>query len=240
MSTPATSPSPAGDGHKVVPVDATNASFEDKLQAFWERNRGTVTAVLVVIVLAILAKGGWDYVAEQHEQSVREAFAASTTPDQLKDFAASHADHPLAAVALLKLADDAYAAGKYDEAAAGYQKVLSGLKDNALTSRVRFGLAMAKLLGGHAAEAETAFNAIASDTNESKSMRAEAAYELAAMASSANNVADVKKYTEQVMAIDPSGLWTPRAMALRQRYPAEAMTAPATGPAIKLDAPVSK
>jgi hypothetical protein len=29
-------------------------------------------------------------------------------------------------------------------------------------------------------------------------------------------------------------------MALRQRYPAEAMTAPATGPAIKLDAPVSK
>lgn len=240
MSTPATSSSPAGDGRKVVPVDAANASFEDKLQAFWERNRGTVTAVLVVIVLAIVGKGGWDYLAAQREQGVRGAFAEATTPAQLKDFAASHEGHPLAAVAQLKLADDAYAGGKYDEAAAGYEKALSGLKDTVLASRVRFGLAMAKSLGGHAAEATAVFNAIAADTSESKSLRAEAAYELAAMAAEANNAADVKKYTEQVMAVDPAGIWTGRAMALRQRFPAEAMTAPSSAPAIKLDAPGGK
>jgi hypothetical protein len=52
-----------------------------------------------------------------------------------------------------------------------------------------------------------------------KGVRVEAAYQLASLASEANNGAEVQKYADQLMAIDPASPWTQRALALRAMYP---------------------
>lgn len=238
MSTPATpsAPKPAGDDRKLVSVDESYIapSFEDKLHIFWEKNGKAVLALCAVVLLAIVGKGGWDYLQAQKELDVQKAYASASTSEQLKAFAASHADHALAAVAQLRLADEAYAAGKSADALAGYEKVIATLKTGPLAARAQIGRALAKFQSGKAADAVTDLKQIAGDTAQVKGIRAEAAYHLTGLAADAANGADVAKYSDQLMQIDPAGPWTQRAMMLRATVP----SAPAPAPA-KVEAPAA-
>src|SRR4051812_11804106 len=114
MTTPATpsSPKPAGDDRKLVSVDETYIAptFEDQLNLFWKKYSKAVLAVCVLTVVAILAKGGYEYMQGQKEVEIERAYAAATTPEQLKSFAAANPGHSLAGIAQLRLADDAYTA----------------------------------------------------------------------------------------------------------------------------------
>lgn len=223
MTTPATpsQPTPAGDDRNLVAVDANYIapSLEDKLQGFWKKN-GTAVIVLCVLVLAgIVAKGGWDYMAEQKEADVQKDYAAATTPEKLKAFAAAHIGHSLGAVAQLRLADDAYAAGKAADAITGYEQVVATLKTGPLATRARLGAAMAKISAGKTTEGEAALKSLASDAAQAKGVRVEAAYQLASLAAEAGRADDVKKYSDQVAQIDPASPWTQRAMGLRASLP---------------------
>src|SRR5688572_27868877 len=160
-ATPST-PSPAGDDRNLVAVDATTAlTFEDKLHLFWKEHRSLVLGLCVAVLLAILAKGGWDYLARKKELEVEKAYAAATTSEQLKSFSAGHPSHPLAGIAQLRIADEAYAAGKSADAIAGYEKAITILKAGPLASRARLGRALSKVQAGKAAEAITDLKQIA-------------------------------------------------------------------------------
>ena len=238
MTTPATptDPTPAGDDRKFVAVDDTYIapSFEEQLQAFWKRNSTVVIGVCVVILLGIVAKGGWDYVAGQKEEGVKQEYAAATaTPEKLKAFAAAHPGHVLAGVAQLTLADQAYAAGKPAEALAGYEAAVAALKSGPFAARAQLGLAIVKLQSGKVAEGETALKAIAADMAQLKGLRAEASYQLASLALEAGKPDDVKKFTDQLMQIDPASSWAQRAMMLRAKLPADA-------PAVQVGMPTAK
>lgn len=228
MIKPATpsAPTPAGDDRNLIPVDSTYAgpSFEDKLRAFWARNSTAVIAMCVLIFVGILAKGGWDYFAEQKEEGVKKEFTAATaTPEKLKAFAAAHRGHVLTGVAQLTLADQAYVAGKTVDAVAGYEAAVTLLKNGPLAGRAQLGLAMARLQSGKVAEGETALKALANDAGQLKGVRAEAAYQLTSLAADAGRADDVKKFADQLTQIDPSSPWMQRAMMLRAKQP----TAPA-------------
>ncbi len=233
MTTPATpsAPQSSGDDRKLVAVDATYLapSFEDKLHIFWAKNGTVVLALCGLVAVGILAKGGWDYVQAQKELDVQKAYATSTTSDQLKSFAAAHADHSLAGIAQLRLADEAYTAGKSADALAGYDKVVAVLKSGPLVARAQLGGALAKVQAGKAAEATTDLKKLVADTAQPKGARAEAAYHLTSLAAEAVNAADVQKYSDQLMQLDPSGPWMQRALMLRASVPAApaAVTAPA-------------
>jgi hypothetical protein len=244
MPTPATPSNsrPTGDDRNLVPVDATTAvTFEDKLNLFWGKYRGAVFGAIVVVFVVILGKAGWDYLARQREADVGKAYAAATTNDQLKAFAAANSGHTLAGIAQLRMADDAFAAGKGADALAGYEKAIATLKDGPLVARAQLGRTLAKLQTGKAAEATTELQKFADDTNQYKGLRAEAVYHLATLAMEAGNGADVQKYSEQLMKIDPQSPWTQRAMGIRASMPVTAPTpAPtATAPAGKKDEPSS-
>ncbi len=246
MTTPATpsAPKPAGDDRKLVSVDETYIapSFEDKLHLFWEKNGTAVLALCGLIAVGILAKGGWDYVQKGKEQDIQKAYAAATTSDQLKAFASANADHALAGIAQLRLADEAYAAGKSADAIAGYDKAFATIKTGPLAARAQLGRALAKVQSGKAAEATTELKALVTDAAQFKGLRAEAAYHLTSLAAEAANGADVQKYSDQLMQLDPSGPWTQRALMLRATVPAPAAAlapaktdaAPAGGVQIKL------
>jgi hypothetical protein len=176
-------------------------------------------ALVGLVLVGIIAKGGWDYLGRQKELDVEKDYAAATTPEARKAFIAAHPDHSLSGIAQLRFADEAYAAGKSAEALAGYEKAVTMLKDGPLVARAKLGAAMARILSGKAAEGTTDLKALAGDPNQFKGVRAEAAYQLASLAADAGNGADVQKYADQLMSIDPSSAWAQRAMSLRAMFP---------------------
>lgn len=238
MTTPATpsSPQPAGDDRKLVSVDENYIAptFEDKLHLFW-KNHGTKVLVLcVVVALGIVGWGAYGYMQSQKELEIEKAYSAAKTNDQLKAFAAANPEHSLAGIAYLRMADEAYTAGKGTDAVAAYEKAASILKTGPLVARAKLGGAIAKAQAGKGTEAAADLKAIASDAALSKGVRAEAAYQLASLAAEAGNGADVQKYADQLNQIDPASRWGQRAMMLRASVPAPAAAAPA-----KADAPAT-
>jgi hypothetical protein len=238
MTKPAapSAPKSSGDDRNLVAVDENYVAltFEDRLRIFWQKNGRTVVAFVVVVLLAILARGGWDYLAAQKEQALEREYAAAGTSDQLKAFAAAHAGHELAGIAQLRLADEAYAAGKSADAISGYEATVAVIKTGPLASRARLGLAMAKIQSGKTAEGEATLKQLASDATEAKGIRVEAAYQLASLAAVAGKANDARKYSDQIMQVDPASPWLQRAMMLRASL-APAETAPTgTAPAVKL------
>lgn len=243
MSTPATpsAPQSAGDDRNLVAVDPnyTPVTFEDKLHLTWKKYGNVILALCGLVVLGILGWGGWDYLARQKEVDVESAYAAATTPEQLKAFVAAHPEHALGGLAQLRIADEAYAAGKAAEALAGYEKALTIIKDGPLAARAKLGGAMAKIQAGRATDGAGDLKQLADDANQLKGIRVEAAYQLASLASESGNAADVQKFSDQLMQIDPSSPWTQRGLALRATLPAPASAAPAgnAAPAMQIKLP---
>jgi hypothetical protein len=245
-ATPST-PSPAGDDRNLVSVDATPAvTFEDKLHVFWKKNRNVVIGLCIAVVLVILGRGVWHHFARQKELEIEKAYAAATTGEQWKAFSAAHSGHPLGGIAQLRIADEAYVAGKSADAIAAYDRAIAVLKNGPLASRARLGRAIAKAQAGNAAEASSELKQIADDTNQFKAIRAEAAYHLTGLAVEAGNATEAQKYVDQLNQIDPMGAWAQRASMLRATLPATplpaAVAAPATDlkkdePSVKLNVP---
>lgn len=244
MSTPATpsSPKPAGDDRNLVAVDAaTAATFEDKMQLFWKNNRTMVAGLCGLVLAGIVAKGGWDYMAAQKDIEVGNAYAAAATPEQLKAFAAAHSSHVLGGIAQLRMADDAYGAGKAADAVAGYDKALAVLKDGPLVARAKLGRALAKAQSGKGAEAAAELKQLADDAKQLKAVRSEAAFHLTGLAVEAGNAVDAQKYVDQLNQLDPMGPWSQRAVSLRATLPATpapaAPKADAAAPAVQVKVP---
>jgi len=216
MSTPTNSPAPkSASGAPAAAAGAPAPSFEEQLRTFWEKNSTLVTGFIAAIILAVLGKGAWDYFAAQREHDVQQEYAVASTSAALKTFATAHPDHTLAGVAQLRIADEAYTAGKYADAISGYEQAAASLKTGPLASRARLGLGVSKLLGGHVADGEAALKAIANDPNEIKPYRLEAIYHLATTAAEAGRATELKAYTEQIGSLDATSPWAVQAMKLR-------------------------
>lgn len=252
MSTPEQHPAPA----EGTPAGAADkfAFDETTLHRLWRQYGQTLTIACAAVLLAILAKGGWDYFAAQKEESVQTAYAAANTSDKLKAFAEAHSGHLLAGIARLRLADEAYVAGKGADAVAAYEAAIPQLQDSVLAARARLGLAMARIQAGRTAEGEAALRDIVGQADGAKATRSEAGYHLATLAHAAGRTDDVLKYCDQVMEIDAGSAWAQRAQMLRlqatiastqgKALPAPALApsaAPAAAePAIKLNLPTGK
>ena len=225
MTTPATpsAPKPAGDDRNLVAVDvSTAASFEERLHLFWKNNGNSILTLVGLVLVGIIAKGGLDYFSAQKELGIEKDYAVATTPEQLKAFATSHTGHSLAGIALLRVADDAYAAGKTADALTGYEQALPALKGTPLAARAQLGRALAKIGTGKGAEGTAELKQLADDARLTKGVRAEAMYHLASLANDVSNSADVQKYSEALMRLDPSSPWTQRVLALRASLPTPA------------------
>ena len=210
---PASSPA-SGEEINITP------SFEEKLQIFWENNRRGLLVLCVVVLLAIVARGGWDSLAAQKERGLQKDYAAAVTPDKLKAFASANAGHELAGVAWLQVADAAYAAGKSTEAVTAYRDAHKVLKTGPLGDRASLGLAMAQLQAGQSADGEAGLKQLADSAAVGSGMRVEAAYQLASLAYSAGKADAVKALTDQIMQIDPASPWAQRALSLQMKSPA--------------------
>jgi predicted negative regulator of RcsB-dependent stress response len=228
MITPPSSPDQNAPVH---PVD----SFSENLQIFWLKNQNAILLGCGIVLAGILGRGLYQFYIEQHEASIAKAYAAaSVSTEKLKQFAADHEGHALGGTAFLRVADEAYAAGKYDEAQAAYGKALASFKGSPFGARAQVGAAMSVLLSGKTSEGLAALKKIADDTNQYKGLRTQACYQLASLAAQAGNSDEVKKYTDQLLQIDSTSSWAQFALMLRSKQPAAAAK---SGTGVTLGAP---
>jgi hypothetical protein len=241
-TTPKSAPTKSsGDDRNLVTVDENYLapSFEDRLRIFWEKNSSSVLAACGLVLVVILAKGGYEIYTAQREKAVAAAYAAATTDDQLKSFIAANPAHVLGGLAQLRLADEAYAAGSYADARAAYEKAAGILKSNTFGERARVGAAVSAVQAGASAEGEAALKQLSSDITLTKLVRAEATYHLASLAGAAGNATEAIRLIEQVTVIDPEGPWVDRASMLRATLPKGATVAVAAPAASEVAPAVS-
>jgi hypothetical protein len=225
-------PTPSKPKAPPVPVAGQAAApagpdLDYHLQTFWEKYSTVVLGVCAVVMLAIVAKGGWEYFEAQQEAGIEKEFAADSTPALQKTFIAAHPDHALAGVAELQIADAAYAANQISDALAAYTQAVAVLKTGPFAARASLGLAMSKLESGQADEGETGLRELADDPQGYKPVRTEAAYHLASLAAAAGRSADLQKLSTQLLQIDPDSPWTERVFALQAQQAAAAPGSPA-------------
>jgi TolA-binding protein len=207
-------------GSAPAPEAPVAPNFELTLRKFWEKNAKVVYLASATVIVIILAQGGLKYFRAEKEKEIATAYGNASTSERLKSFAAQHPEHVLGAAALLRLADEAYSAGQYSDAAANYQKAATIFKTGPFGGRALMGVALSKVMSGQASEGETKLKQIADDTNQPKIIRAEAAYHLGALALEAGRTEDATKQLDLVGTLDPTSNWAQRAMMVRATLPA--------------------
>jgi tetratricopeptide (TPR) repeat protein len=215
---------PQTAGSPPAPEVPPGPNFEEKLRLFWEKNSKLVWLAVATVVGVILARGGLEYFRAHKEKEIAASYAAASTSEKLKNFAAQHPDHPLGAAAQLRLADEAYMAGKFTDAAASYQKAAEVFKSGPFGGRAQLGAAISKVQAGQAAEGEAALKKIADDARQPAIVRAEAAYQLGTVARDAGRNEEAAKRFDQVPALSPASSWAQRASMQRATLPVPAST----------------
>lgn len=230
----------AGDDRNLVTIDENYLAptFEDKLLIFWEKNGRAVITVVVLVAVGLVARWGFGVFAESRERAIAAEYAAAKDSAALKAFAESQPTAALSGVAHLRLADEAYAAGRFGDAKAEYEAVAKVLTGNVLGERARLGSAVSQLQSGDTAGGQAALEALANDVSFLSPLRGEAAFHLAILAREAGQVSDAKKWVELTLSADPTGFWAQRAMQLRAGLPADPAPVAEAPAAPAADAPV--
>lgn len=199
-----------------TPLDPQGAPPPDvQLKQTWERYGNLIYLVIGAIALAILAKGGLDYLNAQKEIGIQTEFEQCVSMDSFKAFASNHPGHVLTGVAELTIADNAYSAGKYPEALAQYTAAVADLPAGPAQARAKLGRAMSLEFTGKGADAEASLRQMLNDTSLLKTIRCEAGLHLAGLAAAAGRGNEVQALAEQLMQIDPQSPFSERAFSLR-------------------------
>lgn len=224
-------PNPAkGDERNVVAVDPTTpqATLEERLTVIWAENRTFILTGIVLVIVAIIGRYAWDNHVAAKQREVQAAFGLAETAEAKIAFARDHADSPLAGVALIGAADEAYAKAEYAVAGQRYTQAAAVLKEPLILGRARLGEAVCALQGGSTSKGEELLRALGGDATAPEAIRAEAWYHLASHLRDAGNIAGAREAIAKVSEVSPRGLWTMRAAGLAAKLPPETAAAGAT------------
>jgi hypothetical protein len=227
-SSPAT-PKPAKDDDRnlVAAENAAAPTVEDRLLVFWKNYRSALVWAIGAALLLIVAREGWGLYRDHQDTTARTAFGAAETPEQKAAFAAAHPGHPLAALALLAVADDAFAKDDFATAATRYNEAAAASTEPLLAARARLGEGIATIRAGSGPKGAGILQALAKDAAVSEPLRCEAWLHLAATALAEGDHAEARDALDQLTATSPTGIWTGRADFLRSQLPPEPEPAPA-------------
>lgn len=237
----------AGDDRNIVAVgDQTpGLSLEDHLFLFWTKYKTPVIAASLALIAVVGAKTSYDAYLAAKEQGIRNDFAAIDGVAGYPAFVQANPDHPLAAVAQLRIGDDHFANQKYAEAAAAYEAAAGKLpSSDHVGARARLSAAMALLFAKQTDAGRTKLAALADDAAAPLSFRSQAAYQHAVSLGESGDIAGLQNWIEKLNTIDPDGAWSQRAQNLKrvatapgattkvEVTPAPAVAAPAAPAAI--------
>jgi len=192
-------------------------SFEQTLSGFWAKNRKLVFLLCAVVVVVIVAREVSVLSAAQSRERLAQSYAeAAATPEGFRRFAQDNAGLQLGGVAWLQIADTAYEADQFSEAANAYEQSLKGLASGtALANRAALGFAVSQLKSGAETQGKAGLAALADNAGVSVAVRAEAAYHLALFAHVAGEQEVFAQRAAQLAQVDPMSLWNQRLLSLQ-------------------------
>ena len=240
MPTPSPSdPNPPGkDVHLADPKAMPAApNTEENFRKFWEKNARTVYAGCAVLLLTIVGKAAYNSYAEHRREVLAAEYKVAEKSNKLPAFITEHPGEPLAGLAELNLADQAYKAGKYADAASGYQRSADILKTGPLAGRALVGAATCNIFLNKTDLAVEKLKQVANDVNQLKGIRSEAAFKVASLAATASKNDEAVKYLDLTNTIDPSSSWAQQGLLLRSTLPPSAAKPEATTPTISIKPP---
>jgi hypothetical protein len=205
---------PSDDDRNLVVVDEdfANADAEDRLWLFWERNKNLIVRGTTAVVLAIIAAIGFHFWQESKREELGLAYVACQDEAARRAFAAAHPGEPLAAVALLEVADDLRKANKLEDAAKAYEAagksfVGDAKAAKAIATRARLYAALTRQELGQA-DAEAAIIAVAEDNSAPDTLRGYAMYVLANLALTKGDSATAAKWVNLMdKRLKPNHVW---------------------------------
>lgn len=194
--------------------DSASLSFEDRVNIYWQENKGFLIGCILVLVLVTVGYQGMRLVKEQMEVALQNKYAEADASGTLAEFARAHDDKPLGGFAALTIADQAYNDEDFETAHEFYTLAVSALDEPVLAGRARIGQAFALYKTGKVDEGLALLNAITSDNTLAESIRIEAAYHLAIEAYTADQEAEFSSYASQIKDSKFAGQWQQRLQSL--------------------------
>lgn len=206
-----------GDDRNIVEIDDAfaEADLEDRAWLYWQNNKGTIIAAIVIAILGVVGVNTWKLMQENQTAALQEEYSQSLgDAEKLQSFGAANSDTTLGGIALLKTADDKYAAGDYQAAIGFYQQSLTPLKDTIIVGRASLGQGMAQIKAGQIDAGKVTLTKLIESTSVLTAIRAEAALEVAQLELAAGNRDAAKALLERVTQMEDVTFWKSMAEGL--------------------------
>ena len=184
----------------VVDEDFVHADAEDRLWLFWERNQTVIVRSITTVVVGVLAFIAFYFWKEAQHEALGESYVACQDETARRAFAAAHPKEPLAAIALIEVADELRRKNKLTEAAKTYDEAAAIAAIAGETPAVRAIAARAKLFSGLSrqelgqANAEAIITSVAEDNSAPETLKGYAMYVLANLALTRGDNAGAAKW----------------------------------------------
>jgi hypothetical protein len=184
----------------VVDEDFANADAEDRLWLFWERNKTVIVRSITSVVCGVLAFLAFYFWRESQREALGESYVACQNETQRRAFANAYPKEPLAAIALIEVADELRRKNKLDEAVKTYDEAAKIAASVGETEAVKAIAVRAKLFSGLCrqelgqANAESVISSVAEDNTAPETLRGYAMYVLANLALTRGDTASAAKW----------------------------------------------
>ncbi|WP_309400119.1 tetratricopeptide repeat protein [Cerasicoccus maritimus] len=206
-----------GDDRNIVEIDDAfaEADLEDRAWLYWQNNKGTIIAAIVIAILGVVGVNTWKMMQANQVANLQEDYSlAIGDAEKLQSFGAANSDTALGGIATLKAADDKYTAGEFETAIGLYQQSVPALKDTVIVGRARLGVGMSQIKAGQTDAGKATLTTLMDSAAILAAIRAEAALEVAQLELASGNRDAAQKILENVTEMENVTYWKRMAEAL--------------------------
>ena len=180
---------------------------EEQISDYWEKNQSSILTAIAIAAIVIVGFQGFKIMQAQAEEELQSAYREASDAGSLDAFIDSYPETTLAGFAALESAHLAYAEEDYATALELYEKAARALPENQMLGKARLGIAFAHYQID-LAKGLSLLDSVLADSMLLESVRAEAAYVLAAHAKTEGDLEKAKSYAEMVQSFENAGSWS--------------------------------
>lgn len=180
---------------------------EEQISAYWEKNQSSILTAIAIAAIVIVGFQGYKIMQAQAGEELQSAYREASDAGSLDAFIDSYSETTLAGFAALESAHLAYAEEDYATALELYEKAARALPENPMLGKARLGIAFAHYQID-SAKGLSLLDSLLADSTLLDSVRAEAAYVLAAHAKTEGDLEKAKSYAEMVQSFENAGSWS--------------------------------